>query len=127
MLHVLNAPQPTGDTAGPDAAGFRHDSAARRVLETVAAARGLRIRALCGSGRSAEVSLGRQIAMYLMHVELGRKYAEVGRMFGRDRTTVSHACALVEDLREDARFDAEIEGLEARIRAGAVERTDGRH
>lgn len=127
MLHVLNAPQTVGDSAGMEAAGFRHDSAARRVLETVAKARGLRIGALCGSGRSAEVALGRHIAMYLMHVELGRKYAEVGRMFGRDRTTVSHACALVEDLREDARFDTEIEALEAQIRAGAKERSDGRH
>ena len=130
MLHVLSETQFTrvpAPRSSSSPAGLRHDPAARAVLTTVAAARGFDIGALCGIGRCAEVSMARQIAMYLMHVELGRKYAEVGRMFGRDRTTVSHACAVIEDLREDAGFDAEVEAMEAAIRAQRMELADAGH
>ena len=47
----------------------------------------------------------RQIGMYVAHVALGLSMNEVGRGFSRDRTTVLHACHLIEDLREDAEFD----------------------
>ncbi|GGA76181.1 hypothetical protein GCM10011385_32740 [Nitratireductor aestuarii] len=36
---------------------------------------------------------------------MGLSMAEVGRGFGRDRTTVMHACHLIEDMRDDAEFD----------------------
>lgn len=52
------------------------------------------------------VSRVRQIAMYVTHVVLGLTMHEVGRGFGRDRTTVLHACHLIEDMRDDADFDA---------------------
>jgi len=48
-------------------------------------------------------------------VVLGRLYLDVGRFFGRDRTTVSYACALIEDMRDDAEFDAEVGRLERRL------------
>jgi hypothetical protein len=54
---------------------------------------------------SAAISRVRQIAMYVTHVTLGVSMHEVGRGFSRDRTTVRHACHLVEDLRDDAEFD----------------------
>lgn len=47
----------------------------------------------------------RQIAMYVTHVALGISMQEVGRGFLRDRTTVRHACHLIEDLRDDEDFD----------------------
>lgn len=53
--------------------------------------------------------------MYLAHVMLGRSLSEVGQAFGRDRTTVSYACALIEDLREDPEFDAFVTRLEQKI------------
>lgn len=57
-------------------------------------------------GRTAmPVSRVRQIAMYVAHVVLRLTMGEVGRGFGRDRTTVTHACRIVEDLRDDAEFD----------------------
>ena len=43
--------------------------------------------------------------MYVSHVVLGLSMTEVGKGFGRDRTTVMHACHLVEDLRDDEDFD----------------------
>ncbi|RUM97357.1 chromosomal replication initiator DnaA [Pseudaminobacter arsenicus] len=54
---------------------------------------------------SQEVARVRQIAMYVTHVVLQMSMREVGRGFGRDRTTVVHACHLIEDMREDADFE----------------------
>lgn len=47
----------------------------------------------------------RQIAMYVAHVVLRLTMSEVGAGFGRDRTTVLHACQVIEDLRDDPELD----------------------
>ena len=60
----------------------------------------------------ANVAQARQVAMYLAHVGLGLNLTQVGRVFGRDRTTVSHACGVVEDRRDDPNFDRALELLE---------------
>lgn len=65
----------------------------------------------------AQVAGARQVAMYLTHVGFGLSYSEAGRLFGRDRTTVAHACRLVEDWRDDPRFDASLDCLEQTLRA----------
>jgi hypothetical protein len=57
-------------------------------------------------------AFARQIAMYLTHVGFGLPMAEIGKAFGRDRTTVVHACHLVEDRRDEARFDVLLDYLE---------------
>lgn len=57
-------------------------------------------------------AFARQIAMYLAHVVFGLSMAEVGRAFGRDRTTVVHACHLIEDRRDEVRFDQLLDHLE---------------
>jgi hypothetical protein len=54
----------------------------------------------------------RQVAMYLAHVGFGLSMARVGRAFKRDRTTVVHACHVIEDRRDDVRFDALLDHLE---------------
>lgn len=54
----------------------------------------------------------RQVAMYLAHVACGMSLTEVGRTFARDRTTVSHACGVIEDGRDDPTFDRTLELLE---------------
>lgn len=66
----------------------------------------------------AGAARARQIAMYLCHVVFGASLAEIGLAFGRDRTTVSHACGLIEDLRDDPAFDAELERLETVLLGG---------
>ena len=68
---------------------------------------------------STSVSRVRQIAMYVTHVVMGLSMAEVGRGFGRDRTTVLHACHLIEDMRDDADFDA-IVALTERVAGAAL-------
>jgi len=40
---------------------------------------------------------------------------EVGHLFERDRTTVSHACGLVEDRRDDPDFDYRLNHLERAV------------
>ena len=54
----------------------------------------------------------RQIAMYVCHVVLRLSLTEIGRAFGRDRTTVGHACHVVEDRRDDPAFEAFVGALE---------------
>jgi chromosomal replication initiation ATPase DnaA len=64
-------------------------------------------------GRTAiSVSRVRQIAMYVAHVVLRLTMGEVGVGFGRDRTTVHHACQVVEDMRDDAEFDRMVQVIE---------------
>jgi chromosomal replication initiation ATPase DnaA len=75
--------------------------------------RELRLANRCTQG----VARVRQIAMYVCHVTLGIKLTEVGRIFGRDRTTVSHAAQLIEDLRDDAEFDRIIDQVETIVKS----------
>ncbi|MDD9910821.1 MAG: hypothetical protein OXR62_14175 [Ahrensia sp.] len=69
----------------------------------------------------ADAALARQIAMYLAHTAFGMQMTVVGIHFNRDRTTVSHGCALVEDRRDERFFDAVICELEATIQNMTVE------
>ncbi|NTE55501.1 DNA replication protein [Agrobacterium tumefaciens] len=54
----------------------------------------------------------RQIAMYVCHVQLGIPMSDIGPCFGRDRTTVGHACQVVEDRRDEPAFDEFVAALE---------------
>lgn len=96
----------------------------RYVVAVVASARGIRPMEMLHPTRSRPAVAGaRQLAMYLSHVLLGMTMTEVGRFFGRDRTTVAHACALVEDAREDPLIDRDIDALEMAVhqRVGAAQ------
>jgi chromosomal replication initiation ATPase DnaA len=61
---------------------------------------------------NARVAMCRQIAMYLSHIVWGMSLTRVGQMFCRDRSTVSYACRLIEDQRDDPGFDALMSSLE---------------
>ncbi len=66
--------------------------------------------------RRAPVALARQSAMYLAHVACGLTFTEVGRAFGRDRTTAAHACRRIEDRRKEATLDIALADLEHALR-----------
>ncbi len=66
--------------------------------------------------RRAPVALARQSAMYLAHVAFGLSFTEVGRVFGRDRTTAAHACRRIEDRRADVGLDTALAELEHVLR-----------
>lgn len=86
---------------------------ARRVEIIVASAFALGAGAIRDARRGrATVAFARQVAIYLSHTRLGLSYTEAGAYFGRDRTTVAHACRTVEEKREDPVVDAAIDFLE---------------
>jgi Bacterial dnaA protein helix-turn-helix len=69
-----------------------------------------------GTRGRRRVAFARQVAMYLAHVACGLTLTEVGHVFARDRTTVAHACGVIEDLRDDPSFDRSLELLESVLR-----------
>jgi chromosomal replication initiation ATPase DnaA len=70
--------------------------------------------------KNARVAFSRQIAMYLAHIAFELSLSRVAMAFGSDRTTVSHACHLIEDRRDDPAFDAQLEDLESLLRAAPL-------
>ena len=70
-----------------------------------------------GTRGSQQAAFARQVAMYLAHVGFGLGFATVGVCFQRDRTTVAHACRVVEDRRDDIWFDCRMAALELACRA----------
>ena len=59
-----------------------------------------------------QVSYARQVAMYLMRCVFGSTKQRIAEVFERHYTTVSHACRLIEDHRDDPVLDAKILRLE---------------
>jgi hypothetical protein len=73
---------------------------------------------LMDEGRgSVTAAYARQIAMYLTHVAFGMSLARVAFAFARDRSTVAHACHVIEDRRDDPKLDDLLDQLEASLRA----------
>jgi hypothetical protein len=109
--HHDHASLPPGWQPG---AGGEERRLARRIVETVVASvLGISPPRLKGRGpQTAEAVLARQIAMYLLHVAFRLPMIAVGEAFRRDRTTVTHACHMIEDGRDDPRFDQLIDELE---------------
>lgn len=66
----------------------------------------------------------RQISMYVCHVALRLPMAEIGDACGRNRTTVSRACSVTEDRRDDPLFDAFVASVE-RMALAAFGRQEG--
>jgi chromosomal replication initiation ATPase DnaA len=117
-VHVADrSSQPTSPSAS---AAHRRDGrrGARRVCELVALATAAAFAVPVGeltaaTRRTPYVAFARQSAMYLVHVTFGLSYSEVGRAFGRDRTTAAYACKLIEDRRDDPAVDAVLDALES--------------
>jgi hypothetical protein len=81
-----------------------------------AAAGGVPVAALASPRRlRAPIARARQLAVYLHHVALGATLSDCARHFGRDRATVRHACAHIEDMRDEPRFDCAAGRLEAAL------------
>ena len=97
----------------------KRDSANLCRLSAAAAAAAFRVpfAALFAVNRCRRpIARARQAAIYLAHVGFGLSYLQAGQGFARDRTTVSHACALIEDAREQRRLDLSLTWLEAALR-----------
>jgi chromosomal replication initiation ATPase DnaA len=80
---------------------------------------GLDMAALFAPTRGApRAAFARQIAMYLAHTGFELSFETISRVFDRDRTTVAHACHVVEDGRDDIWLDCRLEALELFCRSG---------
>jgi chromosomal replication initiation ATPase DnaA len=58
----------------------------------------------------------RQVAMYLSHIIYEMNHTLIGERFAKDRSTISHACKVVEESRDDPVFDMKIIKLENFLR-----------
>ncbi len=108
-------------TRAPIVAEAAADTGERLVIETVARHWCVDSGRLYGPARSTSVAQARMVAMYFLNVSLERSCTRIARLFGRHRTTVAHACGKVEDMRDEPRFEDEIERIEAElVRAGSA-------
>jgi len=60
----------------------------------------------------AQIADARHLALYLDHVAFGASLSACGRALARDRASVRHACARIEDRRDDGDFDRAVAALE---------------
>jgi chromosomal replication initiation ATPase DnaA len=100
------------------------DLAAADLAASVASyALGVERDAILNFGRgNASTAYARQVAFYLCHSGFQMSLARVAAAFGRDRSTVAHACHLIEDRREEAQFDMWLAALEQLLRAAVMRR-----
>ena len=68
----------------------------------------------------------RQISIYVCHVAMRLPYRDISLAFGLDRSTVFHACSVVERRRDDPDFDAFITTLE-RVAATVLKTSEGEY
>jgi chromosomal replication initiator protein len=85
------------------------------IRERVAQVFGVSIEALSSKKRTKDVTIPRQVAMYLIRELLDLPLVEIGRLFGgRDHSTVIHSIQKVEeDLAGDDAFHARVQALRA--------------
>lgn len=92
-------------------------AAAKLAIAIIGYGLGLEPADIAGPTRgSARIAFARQVAMYLAHVAFEMSLNRVAIAFDRDRSTVGHACHLIEDRRDGLAFDEWIEGLEGLLR-----------
>jgi chromosomal replication initiator protein len=100
--------------------GFAMDAGATpdRVRQAVAQAWGTTAEALQSKKRTKDLTVPRQVAMFLIKELFDVSLVEIGRMFGgRDHSTVIHSIAKVEEeIRTDPAFRARVEELRTSFR-----------
>ncbi len=128
MIHFLssNTKHNSNLAISQSADGLEHPNfnEINMIINLVAAVNGISADDIrCASRSQAHVAFCRQVAMYLAHVALGNSLTKTGVLFQRDRTTVSHACALIEDLRDDVGFDTVLTSFEQILKFATTQRT----
>lgn len=90
---------------------------AMAALDVLSAAFNISISQILSSGRQrASVCSARQIAMYLCNVVGQLSLREIAVEFDREPSTVSHACHVIEDRRDNSVFDRQMTFLEEAMR-----------
>ncbi len=93
------------------------------VIMAVADTFGISIEDLKGSSRRREISLARQVGMYLMRQHTGLSLPKIGEEFGgKDHTTVIYSCEKVADLqRTDPNLAQTLRQLSDRINLASTQ------
>lgn len=89
-----------------------------RIRELVARRWRVRADALASKRRTKDITVPRQVAMYLMKEMLGMSLARIGEHFGgRDHSTVIHSIRKVEEqMRHDADFRGQVQAALEEVR-----------
>jgi chromosomal replication initiator protein len=97
--------------------GPRQQITADVIRQKVAVEWGVSVEGLSSKRRTKELTVPRQVAMYLIRELLDLPLVEIGRHFGgRDHSTVIHSINKVEeDLRSDDAFHARVEGIRGEL------------
>jgi chromosomal replication initiator protein len=87
------------------------------ILREVATFYSVDLRSLQGRGRSRNIVIPRQVAMYLLREETDASLVEIGQLLGgRDHTTVMHGCdKIAGELNSDARLRQEVATIRERL------------
>jgi len=98
-----------------------------RIRELVAHRWRVRADALASKRRTKDVTVPRQVAMYLMKETLGMSLARIGELFGgRDHSTVIHSIRKVEEQMEhDPDFRMQVEAALAEVKDQNASFNDG--
>jgi chromosomal replication initiator protein len=83
---------------------------AEAIMRDVADFYGVDIRAMTGRGRSRNIVIPRQVAMYLLREETDASLMDIGRLLGgRDHTTIIYGCEKISDeINSDSRLRQEV-------------------
>ena len=103
---------------GAGGAGVHQDLSPERVRQKVAEAWGTTSEALQSKKRTKDLTVPRQVAMYLTRELFDLPLVEIGRLFGgRDHSTVIHSIAKVEeDMAADAAFRQRVDAVRQGLR-----------
>jgi len=90
------------------------------ILREVADFYGVELRAMQGRGRSRNIVVPRQVAMYLLREETDASLMDIGQLLGgRDHTTVIYGCEKIgEEINADARLRQEVVTIRDRLYQG---------
>lgn len=91
------------------------------IIQAVSEHYGVDVRALTGRGRSRNVVIPRQVAMYLLREETEASLVEIGNLLGgRDHTTVMYGCEkIAEEINTDNRLRGEVLAIREKLHAQA--------
>ncbi len=97
------------------------------IVDTVGKFYGIDLKVLKGRGRSRNIVVPRQVAMYLMREETDSSLMEIGEeLGGRDHTTVMHGCdKIATEINTDARLRADVLAIRERLFNGNGAATAG--
>lgn len=90
------------------------------ILRQVAEFYGVDLRAMQGRGRSRNIVIPRQVAMYLLREETESSLVDIGGLLGgRDHTTVMYGCEkITEELTTDSRLRQEVNTIREKLIQG---------